>query len=84
MKKRARREKRYPVMVFLSAKDFNLLAKVCRERGYSRADFLRNALKVWQKVPSVKTRPLTGIALERHEARLKREQRERKRARGKG
>lgn len=75
------RNARFPVMVYLTREDFETLSAVCEERGQSRADFLRSALKVHERIPAEKTRPLTGACLERHLARLEREKRE-KRKRG--
>ncbi len=72
------RENRYPVMVYLSREDFEKLSRVCEERGQTRADFLRSALDVPEKIPAKKTRPLSGACLDRHLARLEREKREKR------
>ncbi len=64
-----------PVTVFLSLEDYDKLARVCADNGVSRADFLRSALAVHQRIPMINTRPLSGACLQLHEARLAREMR---------
>lgn len=69
----------FPVMVKLSREDFDKLTEICKERGQSRADFLRGAIEVHKKIPVIKTRPLSGACLDRHLARVEREKREKRR-----
>lgn len=73
MVKSHRNPNKRPVTVFLDKKAFDKLTRLCADRGISRADFLRGAVEVADRVPSMKTRPLTGICLERHKKRLRRE-----------
>ena len=74
MEKSKRRSAR-AVLVYLSDEDADRLAAVCKERGQSRADFLRAAIRVADKVPADKTPRLFGACLERHRARVRREKR---------
>ena len=75
---------RKAVTVFLSLKDYDQLTAICKERGQSRADFLRAAMQVAEKVPNLNTRPLAGICLEKHKARLRRERAAERRREKKG
>ena len=70
---------RRPVMVFLSQEDYDRLTKICESRQQSRADYLRAALTVPSAIPNFNSRPLVGICLDRHRAKLKRERRKAKR-----
>lgn len=64
---------RVGISMVLSREDFVRLETICREREQSRTDFLRAALSVAELVPNENYRPLTGICLERHEAKKRRE-----------
>ena len=55
-------EKKTLVSVFLSPEDFSRLEKIVRERGVSKGDFIRAAIRHPESLPRLKTRPLTGIA----------------------
>ena len=75
-----RRGKRV-VTVYLSEPDFARLDAICKTRDQSKADFLRGALKVHPKIPVIHTpRPLVGVCLVNHQARLRREKRAARRA----
>ena len=64
-----------PVTVFLRTQEYEALAAICAERGQTRADFLRAAIQVADKVPIIHTRPLSGACLELHKAKVRREKR---------
>ena len=68
-----RKPSRKPVLVMLDPEDYDRLAELCRKRGQNRADFLRAAIQVADKVPVINTRPLSGACLERHKAKVRRE-----------
>lgn len=70
--------KKHPVTVMLASEDYETLAVICSKRGQSRADFLRGAITVPEAIPVLKTRPLVGACLQKHQDRLKREQSERR------
>lgn len=74
-------KKRFPVTIMLDRARFDALTAICEDYGISRADFLRSAIANHEHVPAVRTRPTTGICLERHKARIRREKRK---AKGKG
>ena len=84
MTKDESKSQRKAVTVFLSLKDFDRLTAICKGRRQSRADFLRGAMEVADKVPNINTRPLAGACLEKHKARLKRERAARRRRERKG
>lgn len=71
-----------PVTIFLDLADFEKLTATCLERGISRADFLRCALAAAEKIPTRKTRPLSGACKAKHEARIRRETRARGKKKG--
>jgi hypothetical protein len=84
MTKARNESRRKGVTVFLSMDDYDRLAAICKSRGQSRADFLRAAMQVADKVPSLKTRPLVGACLEKHKTRLRRVQAAQRRLERKG
>jgi hypothetical protein len=64
------------VTVFLSKREYDDLAAVIQGRAQSRADFLRDAIAAHECIPQVHRRKLTGVCLNLHKARLRREKRE--------
>lgn len=84
MMPRSPKPEKLPVTVFLSREDYDRLAAICKERGQSRADYLRSAIKVPDAIPVLQTRPLTGACLDKHLARVAREKRGRKSSKRKG
>ena len=67
--------KKRPVSVFLRVEEFEALAALCEARGQTRADFLRAAIQVADRIPIIHTRPLSGACLELHKAKVRRDQR---------
>ncbi len=63
--------------ILLSWEDHARLDALCRARRQSKADFLRSAMTVAEAVPLLRTKPLSGAALDRHLAKLRRERRRR-------
>jgi len=74
-KSNASRAKKFAVLVHLKREEYDRLEEICKERGISRADFLRGAIQSAEKIETPKTRPVTGIAKKRQQARLRREKR---------
>ena len=72
------------ICILLKPEEHQRLTTICKDRGQSKADFLRAAIEVHELVPVVKTRPLVGACLDKHLARLEREKRDRRRKRKKG
>lgn len=76
-------QRKKSVTVFLDAEEFDLLARLCEERGQTRADFLRAAMHAADRIPATRTEwPLAGAVLEKHKAKVRRERRQAKKAKG--
>ena len=74
--KRGDEKKRRAITVLLSAVDVDLLEKRCAERGQSKSDFFRSAIRHGEELPIVHSKqPLAGACLDKHLARLAREKR---------
>jgi len=73
-------KKRIGVTVFLNEADHRRLKRVCGRRGQTVSDFLRSAIRHGQDLRIVKSKqPLSGACLERHNARLARERKSKRR-----
>lgn len=70
---------RRTVTISLTISDHERLDALCKARAQSKADFLRGAMAVAERVPIIKTKPLSGSALDRHKAKVARERREARR-----
>jgi hypothetical protein len=64
------------VSMLLNAEDHARLTELCQSRKQSKADFLRGAMLAHEVIPVIKTKPLSGACLDKHQARLKRERAE--------
>ncbi len=69
------------VTVHLDERDFRRLNELCDERGQSKTDYIRAAIRVPEHVPIMSTRPnvknkrLRGAPMRSHQAKLRREKR---------
>ena len=74
-------EKKIFTSMLLTRVEHDRLNSICKDRSQSKVDFFRGAMQVPDLIPLVHTYKLSGVCLERHLARLKREKREARRRR---